>query len=323
MNQDLYVILPYFNYVGWDNRAENTIRFIQENIHLQSDGVKFVLMEGIYKNKHQLNHVPKDIYKHMQLHVEHPIWIKENLINLAIQQLPEDWQYVAWIDADIFFTNTNWHHDARRLLNTHNMLQLFTSVVNVDKQSNLIENPCFAQHGIAYSGSLQWDHPGHAWAMHRSLHDKIGMLFDKCIVGGADTFIAALGLAHGDANSKVFEYMQNLKIAEPFLKYLVEYVSKFKDATVSYVNGTILHYYHGDVRKRKYVERQQILAHVKYDPAVHITYDAQGVLMINADAAHAKILIKNIMHYFESRREVENMLQDESLQDDALGMTHV
>ena len=141
MNQDLYVILPYFNYVGWDNRAENTIRFIQENIHLQSDGVKFVLMEGIYKNKHQLNHVPKDIYKHMQLHVEHPIWIKENLINLAIQQLPEDWQYVAWIDADIFFTNTNWHHDARRLLNTHNMLQLFTSVVNVDKQSNLIENP--------------------------------------------------------------------------------------------------------------------------------------------------------------------------------------
>ena len=103
MNQDLYVILPYFNYVGWDNRAENTIRFIQENIHLQSDGVKFVLMEGIYKNKHQLNHVPKDIYKHMQLHVEHPIWIKENLINLAIQQLPEDWQYVAWIDADIIF----------------------------------------------------------------------------------------------------------------------------------------------------------------------------------------------------------------------------
>ena len=159
--------------------------------------------------------------------------------------------------------------------------------------------------------------------MHRSLHDKIGMLFDKCIVGGADTFIAALGLAHGDANSKVFEYMQNLKIAEPFLKYLVEYVSKFKDATVSYVNGTILHYYHGDVRKRKYVERQQILAHVKYDPAVHITYDAQGVLMINADAAHAKMLIKNIMHYFESRREDENMLQDESLQDDALGMTHV
>ena len=311
MDQNLYVILPYFNYVGWDNRAENTLRFIQENIHLQKDGVKFVLVEGVHEEDNRLQNVPSDIYKHIVYNVKHPIWIKENLINLAIQQLPEDWQYVAWIDADIFFTNANWHNDTRNLLNTNNMLQLFTSVVNVDKQGNLLENPCFAQHSIAYSGSLEWGHPGHAWAINRSLYDKIEKLFDKCIVGGADTFIAALGLAHGDVNSDVFRQLQQTKIAEPFLRYIVDYIGKFKDAKVACVNGVILHYYHGDVRKRKYVERQQILAHVKYDPNAHTVYSEQGVIEVNTDSAHAKALIRNIEHYFVSRREDEDIIQED------------
>jgi hypothetical protein len=316
MNQNLYVILPYFNYAGWKNRVENTLRFIQENIHLQKDGVKFVLVEGVHKEDNKLRDVPSDIHKHIVYNIKHPIWIKENLINLAIQQLPKDWQYVAWVDADIFFTNANWHHDARNLLSSNNMLQLFTSVVNVDKRGNLIENPCFAQHSIAHSGSLEWGHPGHAWAIHRSLYDKIEKLYDKCIVGGADTFIAALALAHGDVASDVFMQMQQLKISEPFLKYIVNYIGKFKDAKVACVNGVILHYYHGDIRKRKYVERQQILAHVKYDPGVHVVYGEQGVIEINTQAEHAKVLVKNIKHYFESRREDEDVAQEDELLHD-------
>lgn len=36
------------------------------------------------------------------------LWHKENLINLTIQRLPTDWEYVAWVDADVMFTNPKW-----------------------------------------------------------------------------------------------------------------------------------------------------------------------------------------------------------------------
>ena len=31
------------------------------------------------------------------------MWIKENLLNLGIKSLPPTAQFIAWLDADIFF----------------------------------------------------------------------------------------------------------------------------------------------------------------------------------------------------------------------------
>jgi len=311
MDQDLYVILPYYNYMGWKNREENTIRFIQENIHLQKCGVKFILIEGVYRDEHRLNHVPAEIYKHIQLDVKHPIWIKENLINLAIKQLPADWQHVAWVDADIFFTNLNWHKDTKAALEVHDVVQLFSGVINVDKQGNMIENP-YAQHGIVYSQNVEHGHPGHAWAMTRTFYEKIGKLMDMCIVGGADSFIAVLSMDQGNPEGDMLGKFLQTEVAKPFLPHILHYIAKFKNTKTSHVNGIIIHYYHGDVRKRKYAERQQILLHVKYNPDVHVAYGEQGVLQIREDVQHAKAFINNIKHYFLSRRE------DDELDDDVV-----
>jgi hypothetical protein len=53
------------------------------------------------------------------------VWIKENLINLGIKTLPEDWKFVAWIDADITFLNQNWVDETKEKLQSSDIVQLW------------------------------------------------------------------------------------------------------------------------------------------------------------------------------------------------------
>src|SRR5882672_6877612 len=40
---------------------------------------------------------------HIQLRHWDELWIKENALNIGISKLPNDWETVAWIDADVEF----------------------------------------------------------------------------------------------------------------------------------------------------------------------------------------------------------------------------
>src|ERR1700677_494960 len=46
--------------------------------------------------------------KHIQLRTNDELWHKENLINIAISRLPDEAEYVAWIDADVQFLRADW-----------------------------------------------------------------------------------------------------------------------------------------------------------------------------------------------------------------------
>jgi hypothetical protein len=43
-------------------------------------------------------------------HVHTPtlLWHKESLLNKAIRDLPAQFKYVFWVDADVLFTNKDW-----------------------------------------------------------------------------------------------------------------------------------------------------------------------------------------------------------------------
>jgi hypothetical protein len=41
---------------------------------------------------------------HIQVRSFFELWHKENMLNIGIRRLPIDWEYVAWIDADVQFT---------------------------------------------------------------------------------------------------------------------------------------------------------------------------------------------------------------------------
>ncbi|WP_205249362.1 hypothetical protein, partial [Escherichia coli] len=47
-------------------------------------------------------------HQHIQVRSFHELWHKENMLILAIANLPADWEYVAWVDADIVFSRRDW-----------------------------------------------------------------------------------------------------------------------------------------------------------------------------------------------------------------------
>ncbi|MEJ1934637.1 hypothetical protein WDZ92_30940, partial [Nostoc sp. NIES-2111] len=126
------------------------------------------------------------------------LWLKENLINLAVARLPRDWRAMMWLDMDILFVRPSWAADTLAALDRHHAVQPFSHVVDL--------GPAMEAHFI-YTGfaflhasrgrfdskeALTW-HPGHAWAFTREAWEATGGLIDRDLAGSAD-FLMAMGL---------------------------------------------------------------------------------------------------------------------------------
>src|SRR5262249_17769770 len=70
------------------------------------------------------------------------LWQKERLLNLAIKSVPVDVKNVAWIDCDVVFERLDWMDEAEHQLDTVNIVQPFSEVVDLTADghlSNLVE----------------------------------------------------------------------------------------------------------------------------------------------------------------------------------------
>ena len=114
----LYVILPYFNYCYSLSRFKLFIEFVKR--YSKYDNIRICIVEGRLKGEsYQLPDSHFNVYKHIAISIDDPIWIKENLINIMVSMLPKNWKYIAWIDADITFLNRNWINDTLESLKNH------------------------------------------------------------------------------------------------------------------------------------------------------------------------------------------------------------
>jgi hypothetical protein len=81
--------------------------------------------------------------RHLQLRSPSVLWHKENLVNLGIQHLSRtdpDWEYVAWIDADVTFLRSDWATEAVHLLQMYDVIQMWTSSVDLGPHGEPIAN---------------------------------------------------------------------------------------------------------------------------------------------------------------------------------------
>ena len=103
----LAVIAVYFNPVRYETRYDLYRNFEQ---HMSDSGVFLLTVECIFESA-PVFRLPKQVFevtqadnpRHMQLTAPSILWMKENLINIAVKHLPEHFEYVAWIDSDIEF----------------------------------------------------------------------------------------------------------------------------------------------------------------------------------------------------------------------------
>ena len=292
--ETLYVILPYFNYCGFKRRRSLFIDFVKQ---IQgTKGIRIVVSEALGPNP-----LPNmGTFDHLGFETDSPIWLKENLINMAIRRLPKDWKYVAWVDADISFLNQNWVRDTITELKSYDIVQMFQTCVNLGSKNEALKiDKSFGymhrDSGTPYVVSARYGfwHPGYAWACTRKAWLQMDGLIDWAILGSGDRHmcLAWIGRVKDSAPGTIHP---------TYRAWLEEYELMCKGLEVSYVEGTILHHWHGRLEDRKYRERWDILTKGKFNPMADIGQTDSGLIQLSNSGRR---LEKELLEYFVGRRE--------------------
>ncbi|WP_129677424.1 hypothetical protein [Candidatus Chloroploca sp. Khr17] len=181
---DLWVITTHYNPVGYAARRENYQRFAQP---LNEAGINLVTVECAFGDEpFELAPSPSVI----QVRGRDVMWMKERLLNLAIERLPPHVTKVAWIDADVLFTNPAWAQETSALLDTWPIVQPFETIYMLQHGEVTPLNkghPSFARQQCNRSRLHSGRHgaPGGAWASRRALVQLHG-IYDTAIIGGGD-----------------------------------------------------------------------------------------------------------------------------------------
>ncbi len=245
----------------------------------------------------------------LQLRTIEELWMKEVALEQIIQQLPFDWAYVAWVDADIAWLDTTgenaWYNQAMRALQTYEVVQLWQNCIDLGPEGEVLQT----HQGFVYAyinGKMQkkkgygaYAHPGYAWAMNRSVYDRIG-LYTMGILGSGDNAMAYAFI------NRVLESAPS-DISDGYKKSLLEYqdrCERWVRRDIGYIPCTIMHYYHGKKKNRFYDTRWKILSETQYDPYSDIHKDYQGLWRLDDRNDEKSIKLRDrIRAYFRSRRE--------------------
>jgi len=292
----LNVISVISNICEFKTRWRLMKEFIERMNSIQN--INFYVVELAYDNQ-EFNVTNSSNPNHLQLRTKHALWHKENMINIGIKKLlPSDWKSVAWIDGDIEFDNPNWVVDALKILTKFDIVQLFTTCMDLDKDG--IPMNIWQSYGYKFTQGekfrnnrgLNYWHSGYAWACTRQFYDKVGGLYDKGIIGSGD-YILTQGILKYIASAD--------KTLKGFNKDITQYVDNLNNVIVGYVPNNIRHHYHGSKVNRKYIERNEILVKYNYDPKIHVKYNDEGIIIPTEDMSED--FINDIKLYFSQRNE--------------------
>ena len=257
---DLYIVLPYFNFCAFKRRCQLFTQFVHRIQNLP--GIRIVVVECNGPSP-----LPKmKVWKHIKFNTDCEIWVKENLVNLGVATIPKNWKYVAWIDADVTFLNRNWVNDTKNALDVHDVVQLFQTAINLgpNNEALKIDKSFGYMHKDSGTKLIKTDkygfwHPGYAWACNRKAWVHMHGLLDWAILGSADRHMAyaLIGRVLESAPSTVHT---NYKLL------LLQFQDACKGLTLGYIPGSILHHWHGSFKNRRYKERWEILTGYKYNP---------------------------------------------------------
>lgn len=293
----LYVITALFNPHRYNSRWKLYKEFQKRMLDA---GVYLVTIECSFGDRSEVTVEAYD--DHMLIHVRtaHEIWIKENLINIAVQRLPRDWKYVAWIDGDVEFARPDWAKETLHQLQHYDVLQLYTEAIDLGPNYEFIHKHksfmwCYKNKQKASERYEEW-HPGYAWAATRTAWNHLGGLIDWGILGSGDRHMASALIGKVDISV-------NKDVQPRYKQLLYEWQERAEShirRNVGYIDGLILHYWHGAKANRRYKDRWKILVDNKYNPDLDIKKDWQGVYQLTDRSIPLR---DEIREYFKQRNE--------------------
>jgi hypothetical protein len=254
----------------------------------------------------------------IRYHTQNLLWHKETLLNKAIAQLPKQFKYIFWVDADVLFTNLNWIVEGVAKLQSCNIIQPFEYCVHLDRDEikpsfdldraisidrylpNRSNNKVWRSFCANFADTQLWEdenydkhgHVGFAWGARRELLEAVP-LYDRALIGGADHIIAhaAAGqIGHACITKSFTDNIQEID----------EWSWHFYGVTqgkIGYVKGNLYHLWHGDIHDRQYLQRIQDFT----SQTVSITRRDDNGFFVTADPK-----IDRYMRNYFRRREVSS-----------------
>lgn len=296
----LWAITTYYNPCRWVKRRENYDIFMQG---MRDAGVPCITIECVFGDEEFELPPQLDI---IRVRADSVLWQKERLINIGVELLPKECEYVAWLDCDITFDDPNWAVNTQKLLEAHAVVQMWETCDRLDKNGQSIGDVATSFGKIAPNDKStvscgRYDkhgHTGYAWAARRKILDEVG-LYDHAVSGSSDHF-----MAHAIYNIYGFCIENALRDQTQFAHF-VEWGEKFYkhvNGSFTCVPGNIKHLWHGDLANRRYFLRMHDITALGFNPYTDLL-DLPGQPLSWVPNLGKPELEAYFMNYFKSRAE--------------------
>lgn len=321
----MWAITSYYNPKRYASRLRN-FRIFQEQFNVPLIAVEFS-HDGLFELDESLCDI------HIKLKEGDVLWQKEALLNVGIKYVPDSEEDVTFVDADVLFIDQNWAKQVEHALCNSLIVQPFSQVRNLDRTES---NNQAQLHKILADHSLSKEIPkddnglkGSQYSFAKSLRsgllengffDNLASrkqiavapgfalsgkkkffethpLFDKAVIGGGDSLFwdALSGEAENMANQR--ELKGNYRQA--YLSWASSLYTAVGDA-FDYVEGGLLHLWHGQPKNRRYFIRDTELRSMHFDPSKDLVRSSEDIWKW---APHRSDLKAYLRSYFLHRKE--------------------
>ena len=224
------------------------------------------------------------------------LWQKERLLNLALGALPAHVEAVVWLDCDVVFLREDWPEAVLRRLEDFALVQPFRFLHYLNRHerpetarlsradrfdsaafrcaTGTLPDQAYCRHGL--SRTLRYA-PGMAWAARRDVLDAHG-LYDWEVLGPADKLLLVAAAGRGDL---ALPWM-----SEAHARHYWKWARRFADAMgrrMSWIDGDLVHLWHGDLASRRYDERIDGFERFGFDPEADLAVTNDGAWRWNSD----------------------------------------
>lgn len=325
--EELYAIVPVYNphrYRSmWKHYKDTEEHLLRLGFHVVTMECSFGVRQPVLTKQREDKY--KD--KHTVIHVftENEVWMKERLINLAVQQLPNP-KYICWIDGDLQFVRKDIVGETLHKLQHYHVVQMFsvahdltpnfmTYQINygyVHDVLNGIPDKTRAgnwEGGGYYTSFKPGDklkavhhHPGFAWAYTVEAWNALGGMLDTAILGSADRHMACalFGQYEKSVPAGVSKgYKESIRLWQ---ERALEFVKK----DVGYVEGQVNHLFHGSKSFRRYKDRWKIIVNRQFDPYKHLKPMFNGTWQLDENEIGLR---DDLRAYFAQRNQDDISLQ--------------
>lgn len=315
LDGSLVCISAYFNPLGTATRKENFQVFHQRM--MQHDADMLYAEMALHERGFELPDLVRDEQLPVKVCGDHILWQKEALLNLLLEQLPDECDKVCWVDNDVMFQNEDWQANVCDALQKYRLVQCFDWAAMLPKGVEFVDtidinsfptkfDDCSKVYSYTcgmFDPQIQVGngHPGFAWAVRREVLEQMAKsgpaFYDECVFGGADLLMARAATYrhyHPDIADRHTRFQ---------LAAFYPWAQRWCDAigySINYARNQVYHLYHGKVANRNYDIRLNIQHQIDLDPARDLEKTDGGIWTVTEEGER---LIPAARAFFLGRKE--------------------